>query len=78
MILPPRPPNMTEIPFHKMLLHQHFGNGGVTMREGICGAAIVEDDTDDGGVAGFCWEASPNYAFSPCLNELIDRGWMVV
>ena len=48
------------------------------MREGICGAAIVEDDTDDGGVAGFCWEASPNYAFSPCLNELIDRGWMVV
>ncbi|KAL9099006.1 MAG: hypothetical protein Q9163_005432 [Psora crenata] len=78
MMFPPRPPNMTEISFHKMILYQQFGNGGVTMREGICGAAIVEDDTDDGGVAGFFWEASPNYAFSPCLDELIDRGWMVV
>ena len=78
MMFPPRLPNMTEIPFHKMVLYQQFGNGGVTMREGICGAAIVDDDTDDGGVAGFFWQASPNYAFSPCLDELIDRGWTVV
>ncbi|KAI4212427.1 MAG: hypothetical protein LQ351_004859 [Letrouitia transgressa] len=78
MMLPKRPSNMTEIGFHKMILYQQFGNGGVTMREGICGAAIVEDDTDSGGVAGFFWEASPNHAFSPCLDELIDRGWMVV
>lgn len=78
MMFPPRPPNITEISFHKMMLYQQFGNGGVTMREGMCGAAIVEDDTDDGGVAGFFWEASANYAFSPCLDELIDRGWVVV
>ncbi|KAL8918001.1 MAG: hypothetical protein Q9172_005592 [Xanthocarpia lactea] len=80
LMFPPRPPNTTEIPFHKMMLYQQFGNtgGGTMMREGIRGAAIVEDDTDDGGVAGFFSEASPNYAFSSCLDELIDRGWMVV
>ena len=78
MMFLPRPPNMTEISFRKMMLYQQFENGGVTVREGICGAATVEDDTDDGGVAGFFWEASPNYAFSPCLDELIDRGWTVV
>ena len=82
MMFPPRRPpnNTTKIPFHKMVLYQQFGNhgGGASMRKGIRGAAIVEDDTDNGGVAGFFDEASPHYAFSPCLDELIDRGWMVV
>ena len=75
MKFPPRPPNKTETSFHKMVLYQQFGNAGTTTREG---AAIMEDDTDDGGVAGFLGEASPNYAFSPCLDELIDRGGKVV
>ncbi|KAL2037318.1 hypothetical protein N7G274_010007 [Stereocaulon virgatum] len=78
MMFPRRPHNMTEISFHKMILYQQFGNGGMERNEGTCGAAIVEDDTDDGGVAGFFWEAYPHYAISPCLNGLIDRGWMVI
>ncbi|KAL8859232.1 MAG: hypothetical protein Q9178_004170 [Gyalolechia marmorata] len=77
----PHPPNnnTTEIPFYTMMLYQQFGyNADVTMmrEEGIRGAAIVDDD--DGEVAGFLAEVSEHYAFSPCLDELIDRGWMVV
>ena len=69
---------MTKTSFPKVVLYQQFGNAGATMREGIRDAAVVEDDTDDGGVAGFFGEAFRNYAFSPCLDELIDRGWKVV
>jgi len=44
-------------------------------RDGICGAALVEDDSEEGGVAGFFQNGNSYYALSPCLDEFIDRSW---
>ena len=41
------------------------------------GAALVEDDEDGGGVAGFFQEANDDFALTPCLDEFIDRSWSV-
>ena len=46
--------------------------------EGICGTAIVEDNTEDGGVAGFVQHGNSDWVLAPCLGELIDRSWGVV
>ena len=78
MEIPPRPPNVEEIKFFKMTLCRGFGALGAVAREGICGAAFVEDDSEEGGVAGFFQNGNGDYAMSPCLDELIDRSWEVV
>ena len=76
--IPPRPPSMTAIRFSKWKIFRGFGALGAVPREGICGAAIVEDDTGDGGVAGFFVHGNADFAWPPVLDEFIDRSWNVV
>ena len=78
MACPRRPPDVTEIEFYDWKIYRGFGALGIVPREGICGAAIVEDDSEDGGVAGFVQHGDPEWISSPCLGELIDRSWDVV
>ncbi|KAL8629113.1 hypothetical protein Q9189_005169 [Teloschistes chrysophthalmus] len=48
-------------------------------QEGLCGAPIVVDDeSDEGRVAGFVQVANDSFLFSPCLDELVHQGWSVV
>ena len=76
--IPPRPRDMNEIDFFKMRIYRGFGALGTVPREGICGAAFVEDDSEEGGVAGFFQNGNADYALSPCLDELIDQSWNIV
>jgi hypothetical protein len=66
------------IEFSECFINRVYGATGSTAVEGICGAALVEDDVDTGGISGFFQLANENYAFSPILDELIDRSWSVV
>ncbi|PLN85034.1 hypothetical protein BDW42DRAFT_18441 [Aspergillus taichungensis] len=52
---------------------------GGRIRDGVCGAPIVVDDGQDGGVVGFFQlEAQDSdWALSPCLDDLLDRGWVL-
>ena len=75
---PNRPAGMTEIRFSKWTVYRNFGAVQDVPREGVCGAAIVEDDTDEGGVAGFFQMGNANFGFAPVLDEFIDRSWSVV
>lgn len=61
-----------------MKIYRSFGSNIAQSRSGICGAAIVEDDSDEGGVAGFSSEGNSDFPLTPCLNELIYRGWALV
>jgi len=76
--LPPRPLSMADITFSKWKVFRSFGALGSVPREGICGAPLVEDDSDQGGVAGFFVNGNSDFALTPCLDELIDRSWNVV
>ena len=76
--IPPRPQFCTDITFAKMRIYRGFGAMAAVPRDGICGAALVEDDSEEGGVAGFFQNGNSYYALSPCLDELIDRSWGVV
>lgn len=76
--IPRRPQSITEIGFFKMRIYRGFGALGAVPREGVCGAAFVEDDSEEGGVAGFFQDGNADYALSPCLDELIDRSWSMV
>ena len=78
MQVPPRPARTTEIQWTDWNLFDGFGQINTILRGGIYGAAIVEDDVDDGGVAGFFHQGNGEWASSPCLDELIDRSWSVV
>lgn len=78
MEVPPRPARMTEIEWSDWNLFDGYGQINTVLRDGICGAAIVEDDTDNGGVAGFFQKGIGEWASSPCLDALIDRSWSVV
>ena len=54
-------------------------DGYVQINTGLRGAATVEDDVDDGGVAGFFHPGNGGgWALSPWLDELINRSWSVV
>ena len=75
---PKRPARMTEIQFSQWRVYRNFGAVQDVPREGVCGAAIVEDDTDEGGVAGFFQMGNTNFGFAPVLDEFIDRSWSVV
>lgn len=52
-----------------------MGPAGGSVKDGICGAAIVEDDPEMSDVVGFMGLANDEICVSPVLNELIDRGW---
>ncbi|KAL8941733.1 MAG: hypothetical protein Q9216_002061 [Gyalolechia sp. 2 TL-2023] len=78
MELPPRPARTTEIEWTGWNLFDGFGQINTELRGGICGAAIVEEDVDDGGVAGFFCHGHGQWALSPCLDELIDGSWSVI
>lgn len=76
--IPPRPSSMTAIQFSKWKIFRGFGAFDSVPRQGICGAALVEDDSDEGGVAGFFVNGNAYYGLTPCLDEFIDRSWNVV
>jgi hypothetical protein len=76
--IPSRPPFMTAIPFPKWEIFRGFGALGSVPRQGICGVALVEDDSDQGGVAGFIEYGNEYFALTPSLDEFIDRSWNVV
>lgn len=78
LYVPKRPTNLSGIDFYKMKIYRTFGSNMAQPQSGICGAAIVEDDSDEGGVAGFFSEGNSDFALTPCLDELIDRGWALV
>ena len=73
-----RPQNSTNIPYYKMRIYRALGSINAVPRAGVCGAAIVEDETDEGGVAGFFQNGDDDFSLSPCLDELIDCSWSVV
>ena len=58
-------------------LFQTLGPSGGNLRDGICGAPIVEDE-GIGGVLGFFQLGSVEWCLSPVLDEIIDRGWAVL
>jgi len=68
------------IELHTEHIMQLMGPTGGAVTEGICGAAIVVDDGEDGGVVGFfqLGEEEGDWATCPALDDLMDRGWTVV
>ena len=76
--IPSRPSSMTDIRFSKMKIYRVYGGLSSMSREGICRAPLVEDNSDEGGVAGFFVHGNADYALAPCLDEFIDRSWSVV
>ena len=74
-------PNPIQIDFCKWTTEHVFrliGPAGGSTKDGICGAAIVEDDPEMGGVAGFFQLANDEICLSPVLDEFIDRGWTLL
>ncbi|KAL9100873.1 MAG: hypothetical protein Q9163_003800 [Psora crenata] len=63
--IPPRHKSTTEITFSKILICRQFTATGAVPREGGYGAALLEDDTEKGGVAGFFQIGNEDFAFSP-------------
>ena len=65
-----------KLDFNVYLINRTFGVTAPVVRDGVCGAPIVEDDeTGAGGVVGIFYLASNDFAFTAVLDELIDRGW---
>ena len=73
-----RSPGVTAIAFSEWIVYRGFGALGVVPLEGIRGAAIVEENTEDCGVAGFVQHGNADWVLAPCLGELIDGSWGVV
>ncbi len=44
---------------------------GAITREGICGTASVEDDTEEGGVVNFFQIENADYVSLTCVDELV-------
>ncbi|MCJ1240729.1 hypothetical protein MMC14_008733 [Varicellaria rhodocarpa] len=78
MYFPERPRSATEIDFTKFTIFRRLGTSDDVPWEGMCGAAIVEDDAYHGVVAGFFHMGNADYAMAPCLDEIIDCSWGVV
>ncbi len=74
----PRTPNLpwdyTVFDNIKTIFRTIGATGGST-KDGLCGAPIVQDDSDAGGVAGFFQLASTDYALSPHLDDIVAAGW---
>lgn len=75
LYLPNRPADNFGIGHSRMKIYRIFGADMAHPQPGTYGAAIVEDDSDEGGVARVFSEGNPDFALTPCLNELINRGW---
>lgn len=78
LYVPNGPAGLSGIGHSRMKIYRIFGSNMAQPQPGICGAAIVEDDSDEGGIAGFFSEENSDFALTPCLNELIDRSWALV
>jgi hypothetical protein len=39
---------------------------------------LVEENSEDSGVAGFFKRETAEFAFSPCISDLFDRPWSSV
>lgn len=80
-ILPPNPlGHCEEIRFNcwkHELAFESIGLTGGKVKEGLCGALIVQDDKG-GGVAGFFHLTNRKLSFSPILDDLIHQGWAIV
>ncbi|KAL2801742.1 hypothetical protein BJX63DRAFT_416672 [Aspergillus granulosus] len=78
---PPRPAGIN-VPFTEFITENiyHLYGPASSNREGVYGAPIVVDDNKDGGIVGFFQLGADGsaWALSPCLDDLIDRGWKVV
>ena len=77
-----RPPGVV-ISFAEFLVEnimEFIGPAGGRVRDGVCGAPIVVDDGQDGGVVGFfqLGAQDSDWALSPCLDDLLDRDWALV
>ena len=75
---PPNPPGHRGeiIRFNRWKHEMAFvsiGPTGDTVKEGLCGASIVQDD-ESGGVAGFFHLTNGKQSFSPSLDDLINQG----
>lgn len=68
--------NSLEIEYREYNITRGYGAFGGSAKDGICGAPIVEEDS--GGVIGFFQFSSPDWVFSPVLDDIIDAGWDVV
>jgi hypothetical protein len=79
---PPRPPGIT-VPFTKYItenIYRLYRPTASSIREEVCGAPIMVDETENGGIVGFFQLGAEGsaWALSPCLDDLIDGGWTVV
>lgn len=79
---PPRPPGIV-VPFTEFItenIYRLYGPTAGSIREGVRGAPIVVDDNEGGGIVGFFQLGAEGsaWALSPCLDDLIDRGWTVI
>lgn len=76
-MVPPRLPGV-RLPYAQLqeenILYAHGPTGGIA-GDGLCGAPLVEDDPETGGVAGFFHTTDGEHCLSAVLDELIDRGW---
>lgn len=71
----PRPIEIEIAEWRTENIYHMIGPTGGTTKDGLCGAPIVQDDSVDGGVAGFFQLANNEICLSPVLDEIIDRGW---
>lgn len=76
---PPNPPGHCEkidfTSWRHELAFESIGPTGGKVKEGLCGAPIVNDD---GGVAGFFYLTNGRQSLSPILDNLINQGWAIV
>ena len=78
MEIPRRPPGMTKVKYAEWKIYRGFGNTEAVPREGVCGAAFVTENSNEGGVAGFSQPGDDSFAMTPVLDEMIACSWSVV
>lgn len=74
----PRPIEIDYTGWLSESLFRMTGPTGGNTKNGVCGAPIVEDDPEMGGVAGFFQLANSDFCLSPVLDEIIDRKWSLL
>ena len=59
--------------------YQSIGPLGGSAQDGVCGAPLVEEDAESGGVVGFYQLGgqlgSRDIAVTACLDEFVVSGW---
>ncbi|MCJ1227536.1 hypothetical protein MMC12_004192 [Toensbergia leucococca] len=61
--------------FVREIVFENTGPTGEVAGDGLCGAPIVWDDGDHGGVAGFYQVGNSTYSLCAVLDKLMDAGW---